>query len=191
MFFSVDCTPSQCRRDVLAGVAACVLCLAGASPQTFAATASGVLDVRLQLEPGCEFGFGATAGEGLLDFGRADGVGENEAQARGDDVRAVAAIRIACSSFYTGAGAPVLSIDAGLHARGAQRHLRGPGGELVAYELYADPAHRVPLAPGMPMRLPPSAAGAAAPIPIYGEVPHVGHPAAGFYTDVVSLTLSY
>lgn len=191
MSFSLRSVPWRRRRDVLASVAAFALCVAVAPSQTLAASASGALDVRLQLEPGCELIFGAATNDGLLDFGRSDGAGENGAQAMGDAARGMATIRVACSSSYVGANAPVLTVDAGLHARGSQRYLRGPGGELVAYELYADPAHRLPFHPGSPLQLSLPTTGSAVPVPIYGEIPLLDAPAAGLYTDVVSLTLSY
>jgi spore coat protein U-like protein len=149
------------------------------------------MDVRLRLEPGCSF---VTDGldAGLLDFGRTGGSGDpapldGMAMARGS----LAVIHIACSSSYTGPNAPLLTISRGLHAQGGQRYLLGPDHERIAYDLYADPARRIPLDPSMPRQVAIPVAGVMAEVPIYGRIPRIGDPAAGLYTDVVWLTLSY
>lgn len=189
MLFSTGLLSWRRRYDIFASAAACVLCVAGTQSQALAASTSGALDVRLQLEPGCELVFGAAAKNELLDFGRGDGISGSGAP--DGAIRGMATIRISCSSSYVGANAPVLTLDAGLHARGSQRYLRGPANELVAYALYADVAHRLPLLPGATVQLSLPTAGSATPVPIYGEIPLLDAPAAGLYTDVVSLTLSY
>jgi spore coat protein U-like protein len=176
----------RCPSRVLAGVISCV---AGMPLNALAAGASGALDVRLRLEPGCELISDRTE-SALLDFGRTAASGDAPTR-ESDAIRSLATIRLACTSSYVGVNAPVLTVGHGLHARDSQRHLLGPAGERIAYDLYADPAHRIPLDPGAPMQLSLLAAGVVTPVPIYGEVPHVGDPTAGLYTDVVSLTFSY
>lgn len=163
---------------------ACTCCVVGSAAT--AASVEGALEVRLQLESGCELIFDGSDGA-LLDFGRFAGTEPNTS----DAARSLAVLRVACSSSYVGANAPVLNVGAGLHARDSQRYLLGPGAERIAYDLYADPAHRVALQPGVPTQLSLPMAGTATPVPIYGEVPRMEDPAAGLYTDVVSLTLSY
>ncbi len=70
-------------------------------------------------------------------------------------------------------------------------YMMNAGGERIAYNLYADPAHHVPLTLTQPLQLVVPASGVTTAIPIYGGVPHIGDPYAGLYTDVVWLTLSY
>ncbi|WP_168170386.1 spore coat U domain-containing protein [Rhodanobacter sp. C03] len=156
----------------------------------FAGSVSGTLDVRLQLTPSCDFAIG-NIDDGLLDFGRAAGGGQLPVDGMSDSRKSAASLSIACSSSYTGANAPVLTVNNGLHAIGSQRYLMGPGSERIAYDLYADPAHRVQLDAIAPLQLVIPNAGVTTVIPIYGRIPRIGNPVAGHYSDVVWLTLSY
>jgi spore coat protein U-like protein len=165
-------------------------CAAGLPGLAHAGSASGTLDVRLRLEPSCDFATGSMD-DALLDFGRTGGGGQPPVDGTSDPTRSLAVVRIACSSSYTGANAPVLTVDYGLHAEGSQRYLMGPGGERIAYALYIDPARRIPLDPTAPLQLVIPTAGVTTAIPIYGRIPLLGDPVAGLYTDVVWLTLSY
>jgi spore coat protein U-like protein len=155
-----------------------------------AASVNGTLQVRLQLKSSCDFATG-NMGDALLDFGRNAGSGQQDAGGAPDSATSLAVINIMCSSSGTGANAPVLTVNYGLHAIGSQRYLMGVGGERIAYDLYADPAHHVPLSLTQPLQLVMPAAGVATAIPIYGGIPHIADPYAGLYTDVVWLTLSY
>jgi spore coat protein U-like protein len=156
----------------------------------FAGSVNGAMEVRLQLEPSCDFITG-NMGDALLDFGSTAGGGQLPLDGIAVSTKSHALIHIACSSSYTGANAPVLTVDYGLHAQGSQRYLLGPHDERIAYDLYADPARHVPLDSTTPLQLLIPTAGVITAIPIYGRIPLLGDPAAGRYTDVVWLTLSY
>jgi spore coat protein U-like protein len=127
----------------------------------------------------------------LLDFGRSDLAGRQPLDSMAEPRSNRAFIEVACSSAYTGANAPMLTVDYGLHAIGSQRYLLGPEGERIAYDLFADPARHIPLDPATPMQLAIPLAGAITALPIYGRIPQPGDHVAGRYTDVVWLTLSY
>jgi spore coat protein U-like protein len=175
------------RRIAAVCVVASVLC-APFFQRAVAGSVSGALEVRLQLAPSCDFITG-DMDAALLDFGRTGGNQPLEAIAISTKDRAI--VRIACSSSYTGANAPVMTVSYGMHAQGSQRYLLGPHNERIAYNLYADPARHIPLDPTAPLQLLIPAAGVITAIPIYGRIPFIGDPAAGRYTDVVWLTLSY
>ncbi|OOG49497.1 hypothetical protein B0E50_05105 [Rhodanobacter sp. C01] len=156
----------------------------------FAGSVNGALEVRLQLEPSCDFITGSMD-DALLDFGRTAGSGQLPLDEIALSTKDRAVVHIACSSSYTGVNAPVLTVDYGLHAQGSQRYLLGPRSERIAYNLYADPARHIPLDPTAPLQLLIPTAGVITAIPIYGRIPFLRDPAAGRYTDVVWLTLSY
>ncbi|WP_158882734.1 spore coat protein U domain-containing protein [Rhodanobacter sp. L36] len=165
--------------------------MAGLSGYVHAAdSVTGTLEVRLRLQSSCDFATGSM-GNALLDFGRVAGSGPHDAVDSADSAKSFALIEVTCSSSGTGANAPVLTIDYGLHAKGAQRYLMNAHGERIAYDLYADPAHHVPLSLTQPLPLVASVPGVTTAIPVYGGVAHIGDPYAGLYTDVVWLTLSY
>jgi spore coat protein U-like protein len=168
----------------------CVAGFCGLVNPVFAASTSGVLDVRLRLEPSCSF-ITNDIDDALLSFGEASGVDALATDGYALLRKNVAMLGIACSSAYTGANAPLLTVSYGLHAQGSQRYLAGNGGERIAYDLYADAARHVPLDPTTPLQLVIPTSGVTTAIPIYGRIPHIGNPLAGSYTDVVWLTLSY
>lgn len=178
------------RRAIGAACVAAGLLCASFFQGAFAGSVSGAMDVRLQLEPSCDFITG-DMDDALLDFGSTAGGGQLPLDGIAVSTKNRAVIHIACSSSYTGVNAPVLTVDYGLHARGSQRYLQGPHNESIAYNLYADPARHVPLDPTAPLQLVIPTAGVITAIPIYGRIPLLGDPAAGRYTDVVWLTLSY
>ncbi|QJU56996.1 spore coat protein U domain-containing protein [Sphingomonas sp. AP4-R1] len=163
-----------------------------------AASSTGQLDVRLEVVPGC--GFSSSAGgipasapatDILLDFGR---IGSDEMT--GGDTTAIAggdetALSVSCSTSYTGSGAPMLTVDGGAHASGAQRHLAGPNGITIAYELFQDRARTIPYTPGAATQLVIPTAGAASPVAIFGRIAGVTGLPDGLYTDTVTLMLSY
>lgn len=176
------------RHIAAASVVAGLLC-ASFIQSAVAGSVSGALEVRLQLKPSCDFITG-DMDDALLDFGRTGG-SQPPFDGMAVSTKDRAVIRIACSSSYTGANAPVLTVDYGLHAQGSQRYLIGPHDERIAYDLYADPARHIPFDPTAPLQLLIPVAGVITAIPIYGRIPLLGDPAAGRYTDVVWLTLSY
>jgi spore coat protein U-like protein len=169
----------------------------------WSATTTGRLDVVLEVTPGCTFSSGSSGtpsaglGEAVLNFGRTT-LTSNPGTAVGSvDGQAVSAgsgtaLSIVCSSSFTGANAPTLTVDAGLNANGAQRQLIGPGGAKVAYNLFSDIGRNVALSAGAPIQLVIANPGVAAPVNIYGRVPDLtGATADGMYTDTVTMTLSY
>lgn len=177
-------------RTAVVSVVVCVSSVVG-SPVVLAGSVSGAMDVRLELQSSCNFTTTPRLNDSLLDFGRTAGDGVSAVEGAADATGSFATIGIACSSSHTGANAPVLTISYGLHAKDSQRYLLGTGDERIAYDLYADPARHVPLDPTVPLQLVIPVAGVTTVVSIYGRIPHIGHPLAGSYTDVVWLTLSY
>jgi spore coat protein U-like protein len=167
--------------------AVCLMGVMGNAGQVRADGVNGTLEIRLRLQSSCDFAMG-NSGNALLDFGRMAGSGAHGAN---DSASSLAIVEVTCSNSGTGANAPLLTVNYGLHAKGAQRYLMNAHGERIAYDLYADPAHHVPLSLTQPLSLVMPLPGVTTAIPIYGGVPRIGDPYAGLYTDVVWLTLSY
>lgn len=99
---------------------------------------------------------------------------------------ATATIAISC----TRATPYAVALGAGNHAAGAARQMSGPGGGLLRYELYADPARAIVWnATSTVTGTTPS----TAPIPlvVFGRVPAGQLVQAGAYSDVVQSTINF
>jgi spore coat protein U-like protein len=183
----------------LAAFAALISASVAVPNATFAAsTTTGKLEVRLEVVPGCALasGSGSSTASGAqadatLSFGRTSGDTIDPADGPAVASTDGSALSVVCSTSYTGPSAPMLTIDAGAHSTGTQRHMAGPGGALVAYELYQDQGRNIPYDPTAASQLIISTAGTAAPVMIYGRVPSAAGLADGLYTDTVTLMLSY
>lgn len=149
------------------------------------------MDVRLRLESGCDLsmaGNGLHPGSGLLDFGKATSMDTAEATAVQPSGTAV--LRVACSRDFSGANAPALLVDGGLHAQQGQRRLAGPGREYIDYQLYADRAMKTPWPVSVPLQLAIPENGVAQ-VLLQGRVRVPEDALYGRYTDTVFLTLVF
>jgi spore coat protein U-like protein len=188
-------------KKMLAGVLVGAGALA-ASP-AWSATTTGRLDVMLQVTPGCAFSSGSSGtpsgglAEAVLNFGNTalttdPGTAVGSVDGQAISAGSGSALSVVCSSTFVGPNAPTLTIDSGLHANGTQRRLVGPGGAMVAYNLYSDAGRNVSLDAGTPIQVVITGPGVATPVNIYGRVPDLtGASADGMYTDTVTMTLSY
>lgn len=88
-----------------------------------------------------------------------------------------------------------LGLNNGLHALGTQRRMAGSSGDYVNYELYRDAGRTQrwgnDTAGGTDTVNGPLGSTGAQVIPVYGRVPAQSLPAAGAYTDTVTVTLTY
>jgi spore coat protein U-like protein len=88
-----------------------------------------------------------------------------------------------------------IGLDAGLGptATIGARQLTGPGGELVTYSLFQDPAFATVwgVTPGVNTVDSAAATGAAETITVYGRVPSGQSAPAGTYTDTITATITY
>ncbi len=179
----------SCRTPLKPAFAS--LCLVAAlttAHRAHATETSGALDVRMELESGCDLAM-TGADQGTLDFG--DTQSPAPLQASATTAQGQTTLLVVCTQDLNGQAGPTLTLDAGQHAYSNQRYLVGPQGERIAYALYSDQARRVPWTPNRPMHLSPSLSGRGGAATIHGVVPSLTDPAAGLYTDTVALTLSY
>lgn len=116
---------------------------------------------------------------GALAFGAYDPLSTTPADATGT-------IGIACTrtTRYT------VGLGAGNNAAGATRRMAGPGGGLLQYELYSDPARS---SPWDAVRTVGGAAPSIAPVPlvVHGRIPAGQRVPAGDYADVVQSTINF
>ena len=116
----------------------------------------------------------------LLDFGVHPAVAAGPVSAT-----LAGTLQIACS----GRTALGMAVDGGLHQSGAQRHLRGGAGALVAYRLYADAGRTQPIAIGQPVSV---AVPGLPTLPLHGELTlPAGQAPPDAYTDTAQVTLTY
>ncbi|WP_454719838.1 MULTISPECIES: Csu type fimbrial protein [Cupriavidus] len=141
------------------------------------------LTVSARIVPGCGVaggGPGTGLALGTLDFGVHPAVAAGPVSAT-----LAGTLQIACS----GRTALGMTVDGGLHQSGAQRHLRGGAGALVAYRLYADAGRTQPIAIGQPVSV---AVPGLATLPLHGELTlPAGQAPPDAYTDTAQVTLTY
>lgn len=182
----------------LTGATMCAVSPAFAAPAP-TLTTTGKLDVQLEVTPGCAFSSGsggttetADVADAVLSFGKvtSESTGSKDGQAVSSG--SGSSVTVTCSSTYTGANSPQLTLGAGLNAgAGTQRKMVGPAGLLVAYNLYQDAGRNIAYDSTTPVQLNIPTAGVATPINIYGRVPNVAGLNDGTYTDTVTMTLTY
>lgn len=136
-------------------------------------TETGNLKVQITITEEC------TLGIGDIDFGSQGVLDEN--------VDADGSITVTCTNGtdYT------LSLDtgSGTDASEVTRFMTGAGG-TIAYSLYKDVGRSTLWGTGE-NAFSGIGTGAAVPIPVYGRVPLQNTPAAGEYSDTVTVTLAY
>jgi spore coat protein U-like protein len=179
------------RTALVIALVAAACCRGAASPIPTAAHATDahpVLAVTATVVNACDVGGSPSLrfDRGLLDFGThrlGDGVigGQGATPVK-------ATMPVLCNN---GRSAPQVSFDFGLHPSGTQRHLQGPGGSLIPYDLlrgsspdagvWDDNAYPVALVGGEP-----------GDIPVYGLVRSVPVDAEdGLYTDTVVVRVDF
>ncbi|OMG70840.1 Csu type fimbrial protein [Burkholderia ubonensis] len=142
--------------------------------------------VSARIVAGCGV-VGGGPGTGL-DFGSLD-FGVHTAVAHGDVSAAAggSGLQIECTPGST----LKMTIDGGASpsAGNTQRNLKGAGGTLIPYRLYADAGHAQSIGVGQAISIPVSGGIA---LPIYGALTLPGGTApAGAYADTAQVTLSY
>lgn len=108
----------------------------------------------------------------------------------GADVDQTSTINVQCTD-----GTPYdVGLDAGTGAGAtvAARYMTGPGAAVVQYGLYSDPAHSVVWGETVSTdTVGGTGNGNSQALTVYGQVPPQTTPAAGAYTDVVTITVTY
>ncbi|HHK8213172.1 TPA: spore coat protein U domain-containing protein, partial [Serratia marcescens] len=84
-----------------------------------------------------------------------------------------------------------VALDNGLNASGSQRRMASSVPAYISYNLYQDSAHAVPWNSTTGV-LTGTGTGSAVPLIVYGLVPAAGTtPAAGAYSDTVTMTVTW
>ncbi|MFT5644415.1 MAG: spore coat protein U-like protein [Janthinobacterium sp.] len=153
-------------------------------------TAIKAMLVTAEIKAGCVIALdpGQTTGLdfGLLDFGVQPSVLIGELGA------AVTAGTAAVVFQCTPGLALSVTLGAGNHASASQRRLANAGNTgFVPYAMYSDAAHIYPLAAGVATPVPLAAGGALSFLPLFGVATLDGTHAAGAYSDVIAVTLSW
>lgn len=152
-------------------------CLQG--PNT-GSTTVGFSGARAIVSNACIVGIGGATD---LDFGSTSSLGS--------PVDGSSTITLSCP----GNTAWKLGLGNGQNALGTQRRMAGPGGSYVNYELYRDSGRTQrwgnDTTGGTDTVNGPSGGSGTVAIPVYGRVPAQGLPAAGSYTDKITVTLTY
>lgn len=153
------------------------VCTDACSPAR-ARTVTQSIPVKAIVNSSCRIGSDAHdhASQGTLDFGYSQ------------DITTAADIEIVCNSVN---GTPIVTLNAGENAIGAQRNLKGPRGALITYELLQGPGAGAP--PWNGSGRPVSISGTMPqPIPIWGRITGIPSDAPdGSYTDTVEIELEY
>ncbi len=156
-----------------------------------AGEARSTLSVAANVTSYCDIGgsFSMKLPTGLLDFGShriVDALSGLNDQDLTQPVKGI--MPLLCSDSHA---TPQVSFGFGLHARGRQRNLLGPGGSLVPYELLRgnSPSHGLWDENTYPV---PSVAGKPGDIPVYGYIPALPTNARdGSYTDTVTVKIDF
>jgi spore coat protein U-like protein len=179
---------SALAKFLLAGALSCQGALLG---DAVAAEAHIKLNVAANVTSYCDIGGSSSMKlpTGLLDFGShrmVDALSGLNDQGLGQPVKGT--MPLLCSDSHA---TPQVSFGFGLHARGKQRNLLGPGGSLVPYELLRgnSPSRGLWDENTYPV---PSVAGKPGDIPVYGYIPALPANARdGSYTDTVTVKIDF
>lgn len=162
---------------VLAASLACglVTVAVAATTSTFRVTAA--------IMPGCRFSGGSSPLQlGVLDFGTRPMASRERSWT---SLKAPAGLKLMCTPGVT----LLMSINGGLNAQGGQRHLDN-GTHNIAYQLYGDAGLTQPIAIDQPISLIYEHAEDVR-LPLHAALLMTGVVPAGFYQDVVTVTLSW
>jgi spore coat protein U-like protein len=151
----------------------------------------GTLSVAASVASYCDIGgsFSMKLPSGLLDFGSHQLL---DTRAGLDDRPLTQPVKgtmpLLCSD---GDATPQVSFGYGLHAKGRQRNLQGPGGSLVPYDLLrgSNPGQGLWDENSYPVY---SVAGKRGDIPVYGYIPALPVDARdGTYSDTVTVAIDF
>ncbi len=150
-----------------------------------AGTINGHLNVKLVLGSGCTVTGGDNSGVsndfGTLDFGEHATL-DNSITAQSSGSTGNVTLNCTKDLPYS------IALDGGNHFSSSTRHMSNGSAE-VAYSLYQDSARNTPWAMATPLAL--SGTGTDDSLTIYGRIPVQTNQAAGAYTDLVNVTVSW
>jgi spore coat protein U-like protein len=166
----------NCQSVSVAALAGLGLMLAAGAAS--AATATGTLSVEVTIVDECK-----VQNAPLLNFGAAQGVLD-------DEVEVATTISIQCTNntaYNVG-----LNAGTGTGATVANRLLTSGGGATVTYSLYRDSAHTLVWGETIGTNtVPGTGDGDVQDLDVYGQIPAQTTPAAGVYSDTVTITVTY
>ncbi|OKB65842.1 spore coat protein [Serratia marcescens] len=171
----------------LASVAS-LLCANGAA--NAAGTIQGTLGVTITIGAGCVVTGGNSAGVsndfGSISFGTYSSLANViAATATGSGGTGSLGLNCTNGTNYT------VALDNGLYASGSQRRMASSVPAYISYNLYQDIAHALPWNSTSGV-LTGVGTGSAVPLIVYGLVPAAGTtPAAGAYSDTVTMTVTW
>ena len=177
-------------KAIIPAFAVATLAIGGVAASAGAATVTGNLQVKIEITRECQVNAGTDGtggGDAVLDFGSA---GVLNANVDGETASSgTGSIQVQCTN-----GVPY-SIGLGNGQNGADansRRMKG-GTELVTYQLYKSSARTDIWGDGTngAAGMQATANGTAQPYRVFGRVPPQTTPAAGVYTDVVQITVTY
>ncbi|WP_155763629.1 spore coat U domain-containing protein [Pantoea agglomerans] len=155
-----------------------------------AATTSASFQISATITGGCAFGAGTsdTGNDlGTLDFGTMAAVSHKTDVA---SIRGAGSVEVTCTPGL----AVSVALDYGQHGGSAsQRYMRSSYGQAsLAYQLYQDAAHSTVWGTGALALSIDSFPATSQVFTVYGRLFAVeGLPAAGTYTDLITVTLTY
>ncbi len=163
----------------------------GTDNRARAAEQVSALSVGAEVGTQCDIGGSASQRlpRGLLDFGRIRRIGQDAPAVPLQMSTPIAgALPLWCSDANA---MPLVRLDQGLHALGGLRHMQGPGGALVAYELLRGASRQDGQwdENAYPVRL---SGEQTENIPVYGLIPALNDDApGGSYHDTVTVQLDF
>jgi spore coat protein U-like protein len=173
-----------CRNSVGSAIMVTLVCWLLAVSMSQAGTATASLTVQMTITTSC------TINAGTLTF----------PSTSGSSLQSTAATAATTVSVTCGGGAPYsIGMDNGANYSAGARRMT-TGGNYVGYGLYIDPAYTYPWTTSATNSTCTVAndcylgtgSGSAQSINIYGQVPVMATaPAAGTYTDTVTMTITY
>jgi len=175
------------KKTQLTLASAALMMLIPAAP-ALAGTVTGNMGVTLTVGAGCEVVGGNSTGAvnqfGTLSFGEYSSLA-NIINSQSTDAAGTGSLQLLCTT-----GTPfTVALDNGVNAAGGQRRMAGTGGAFINYNLYQEPARTTLWGPGTPL----AGTGTGTPVNliVYGQVPAQTTPAAGTYTDTVTMTVTW
>lgn len=160
----------------------CFMTLMGLVPVAHAAQVDGKLQVKVNIGAACELKSGDKS---VLDFGSLNSLNDKD---HDEQTAASTGIEIQCSKGI----AYKIGLGYGLNPSNSHRQMSN-GGSFVSYDLYRDSARTLwwgrlidtsSILSGV-------GNGVAQSYPVYGRIPKQATPAAGAYSDTVTVQVSF
>ncbi|HHV69952.1 Csu type fimbrial protein [Brucella intermedia] len=161
----------------------CFLILMGLVPAAHAAQIDGKLQVKVNIGSGCELKSGDKS---VLDFGSLNDLNDKDHDGQ---TAASSGIDIQCSKGI----AYRIGLDRGINTSATNERQMKNGSSLIKYSLYRDSARTqlweslkdpVSILSGV-------GTGVLQSYPVYGRIPKQATPAAGAYSDTVTVEVSF